>query len=427
MSRLSACGRSAFLFLFASFLLGASVASAQSDPSIRDWGSPPGTPPPWQTADIWVDNDGNGIGNEVGEPSKGQVNRLFARVRNLGTSPANNVTVRFHFAPYGPWSPASWGNFKEITTVTGINLGPAGSSNASQLIEVPWDLSDLSESNGGAWGGHILGEFDHFCVLVRVEMPGDANPDNNHAQNNFVNVQTVFGKPLSLKILVANPAKTEARGDLVVRGLPEEWKPRFEGIPDTKGFALKPREFRVVTLTLQPPATKEEDPKPIQRHMDLSLRLGGEVVGGVSFDATVTKALPVLFPPSGGVLAPYIIGTWDLREGRATTLQLVNPTGQYIYLWVAFFNDNEKPLKCVREKLSPNDLLELDVRRVVEGGFGVAKVVAFNNGEFTQPTAGLIGYQRHFTKAGTFSEAPLQQIPVEILKGDFQFIQAACK
>jgi hypothetical protein len=91
-----------------------------------------------------------------------------------------------------------------------VNLGPAGSATAEQLIEVPWDLSNLSESNGGAWGGHILNEFDHFCVLVRVEMPGDANPSNNHAQNNFGNVQTVFGKPFSLKLLVANPARTES-------------------------------------------------------------------------------------------------------------------------------------------------------------------------------------------------------------------------
>jgi hypothetical protein len=137
--------------------------------------------------------------------------------------------------------------------------------------------------------------------------------------------------------------------------------------------------------------------------VDLSLRLGGQVAGGVSFDATVSKALPILFPPSGGMLSPYIIGTWDAREGRATTLQLVNPTGQYIYLWVAFFNDNEKPL-------------ENDVRRVVEGGYGVAKAVAFSNGEFTKPMAGVIGYQRQFVKDGSFSEAPLHTIPVEIGK-----------
>ncbi|HEX2688522.1 MAG TPA: hypothetical protein VHN14_17955 [Kofleriaceae bacterium] len=161
--------------------------------------------------------------------------------------------------------------------------------------------------------------------------------------------------------------------------------------------------------------------------MDVSLRLGGQVVGGVSFDITASKTLPILFPPSGGVLAPYMVGTWDLRDGRATTLQLVNPTGQYIYALVVLFDDNEKPLKCVREKLSPNDLLELDVRRLVEKDVGVAKVVSFNNSDFTTPTAGLIGYQRLLTRVGSLSEAPLHQIPAEILKGDLSLIQAACK
>lgn len=415
-----------FLALCGCIILWASTALAQSDPSIRDWGSPPGSPPPWQTADVWVDNDGNGVVNEAGEPSKGVVNRLFARVRNLGTTPANNVKVSFHYAPYGLWSPASWASFKEIMVVTGVNLGPAGSATAEQTIEVPWDLSNLSENNAGGWGGHILNEFDHFCTLVRLEMPGDANPGNNHAQNNFVNVQTVYGGSSSLKLLVPNPGPAEVRGELQLRGLPADWVGRFDGVIP-KELVLKPREFRVVTLTLQAPRAPAGDVKPTKQHMDLSLRLGGQVVGGVSFDITATKSLPILFPPSGGALAPYMVGTWDLRDGRASTLQLVNPTGQYIYAWVVLFDDNERPLKCVREKLSPNDLLELDVRRLVEKDVGVAKVVSFNNSDFTTPTAGLIGYQRLLTKVGSLSEAPLHQIPAEILKGDLSLIQAACK
>jgi hypothetical protein len=422
MNRLGVHGRSAWLFLFATLLLGASAASAQADPSIRDWGSPPGSPPPWQTADIYVDNDGNGVGNEPGEPSKGLTNRLFARVRNLGTTPANNVTVRFHYSPYGLWSPASWSNFKEITVVTGVNLAPG----AEQLIEVPWDLSNLSESNGGAWGGHTLGEFDHFCVLVRIEMAGDANTANNHAQNNFANVQTVFGEAMSLKFMAANPRQAEARGELLIRGIPDSWKARFEGIPDPKEFTLKAREVRLITLTLTPPPARSPEEKPLKQHVDVALRLGGELQGGLSFDVTVDHAQALLFPPSGGVLSPYIVGTWDLLAGRTSVLQLVNPTGRYVYVWVALFNEDEKPLKCLRDKLSPNDLLEVEIRRVLQQGYGVIKVVAFSDDSFQRPVAGVVGYQRQFTRYG-FSEAPLHPIPVEILKGDLRLIQAACR
>ena len=359
MGRSGAVGRGSWRLLFVALLLGASAASAQPDPSIRDWGSPPGTPPPWQTSDISVDNDGNGVVNEVGEPSKGTVNRLFARVRNLGASPANAVTVRFHFAPYGLWSPGSWADFKEISTVT-VDLGAAGSADAEKLIEVPWDLSNLSENNGGAWGGHTLGEFDHFCVLVRLELAGDSNPSNNHAQNNFANVQTVFGESLPMKFMVANPRRAEAVGELLLTGVPDGWRARFDGIPNPKEFILKPRESRLVTLTLTPPPAQSADAKAIKQHVDLALRLGREIQGGLSFDVTVDTALPLLFPPSGGVLSPYIVGTWDQRAGRATVLQLVNPTGRYVYVWVALFNEDEKPLKCLREKLSPNDLLEIE-------------------------------------------------------------------
>lgn len=44
---------------FLSCLFSFSLCYAGADPSIRDWGSPPGSPPLWQTSDIWVDNNGN--------------------------------------------------------------------------------------------------------------------------------------------------------------------------------------------------------------------------------------------------------------------------------------------------------------------------------------------------------------------------------
>ena len=54
------------------------------------------------------------------------------------------------------------------------------------------------------------------------------------------------------------------------------------------------------------------------------------------------------------------------------------------------------------------------------------KVVSFSDDSFKRPVAGVIGYQRQFSRAG-FSEAPLHQIPMEILKGDFKRIQDACQ
>lgn len=406
---------------------------AASDPSIKDWGSPPGTPPPWQTTDIFVDNDGDGIANEaedlstgqLGEPSKGIINRLFAKVRNLGTTGASNVTVRFAYAPYGAWGWAAYGDFKEIAVVNGVVLGPAGSPDAEKIIEVQWDLRDLSENNGGKWGGYTVGDFDHFCVWVKLEFNGDSNPGNNDARNNFVNVKTVFGKSYSIKFLISNPKKERASAELLIKGIPENWKFDVLGIPDYRRFELKPQERRLITINFTAPAQLQAG-GPIKRAVDLSLKLNNEIIGGVSFTATVDKEKSP-FVPSGGVLSPYLIGTYDLRSGGKTVLHILNPTAKYLRVMIAVFDDNEKPLSCIKDKLSPNDLLEVDLKKYdLKALFGVVKVVSMNEKEDV-PEIGLVGYQRHFFPRLGVTETILHPIPGEILADDLKYIWKACK
>ncbi len=395
-------------------------AQAQGDPSIMDWGTPPGNPPPWQTADIWVDNNGL-VHNEPGEPSKGITNRLFAHVKNLAGTPANGVTVRFKYAPYGLWSPASWADFKEIAAPFGINLGAAGSGTDDVTVEVDWDLSNLAEDNGGNWGGHTLGEFDHFCVLVQIEYPGDANPSNNHAQNNFANIPTTFGARKAIKFVLPNPERSPMEGGLRIAGIPKEWKYQIEGIESPERFVLKAREIRPVTLTVEVPQAANGS-RPYSHRVDVSLLSRGRVAGGISFDLGVTPALP---PSSSGQLTPYVTGTWDLREDRKSVVQLVNPTGGHLKVQVAFFDDNERPLGCVRGALSPNDLLEVEVAaQRLPARFGVVKAVSFD--ESGRPAAGIVGYQRLFSRIG-LSEAPLHPIPAAVLEGDLPFIRRACR
>jgi hypothetical protein len=353
-------------------------------------------------------------------------NRLFAKVRNLGTSAANNVTVKFAYAPYGAWGWASYSDFKEIAVVTGVNLTPAGTADAEKTIEVEWDLSNLSENNGGQWGGYTVGDFDHFCVWVKIEYPGDSNDGNNNARNNFTNVQTVFGKSLSLKLIVPNPRKNAANAQLVFKGVPENWKLAVKGIDNYRAFILKPGEYRLVTLTLTPPVQPPSTPL-IKQNVDVSLSLDNEIVGGVSFTVTVEKEKPAAFIPSDGVLSPYLIGTFDLRGGGKTIFQIINPTAKYLRVMAAFFDDNEKPLKCVYDKLSPNDLLEINVLRYgLPAKFGVAKIVSLNEKEDV-PETGLVGYQRHFFKGGGVTEAALLSIPSDILKDDLRYIREICK
>ncbi len=137
--------------------------------------------------------------------------------------------------------------------------------------------------------------------------------------------------------------------------------------------------------------------------------------------------MAVFFNPCGGMLSPYLIGTWDLRKKVQCIIQLVNPTAKNLRVWVAFFDDNERPLKCIQDKLSHNDLLEIAVNKYLEAGFGVVKVVSLN-AEKDAPEPGVVGYQRHFFTDGSFTESILQPIPMEILKeGEFEIIQKVCR
>jgi len=82
----------------------------QPDVGINSWLQPPGNT--WETTDIWIDSPVNGYGvyryamwsdlmggtvpsGNGDDPAVGLVNRLYARVRNYGSTPAANIVVHF--------------------------------------------------------------------------------------------------------------------------------------------------------------------------------------------------------------------------------------------------------------------------------------------------------------------------------------------
>ena len=180
----------------------------------------------------------------------------------------------------------------------------------------------------------------------------------------------------------------------------------------------------MITLMIAPP--EETNFEEMKQNVDISLRLKNKIVGGISFIATAKRNNEpqphFSFPPSGGILSPYLIGTYDLRRGN-TFLHIVNPTAKHLRLYIAFFDDDEKLVKKIWEKnLTPNDIVEIDVRRASPGAkFGVVKIVSFNTKEKV-PEVGIVGYQRHIFDKGGTSESNLSPIPAEILRDDLRFI-----
>jgi len=115
----------------------------------------------------------------------------------------------------------------------------------------------------------------------------------------------------------------------------------------------------------------------------------------------------------------YLVGTWERRLGIGTTIQIINPTDRHLDVIVAFFDDNEKCLKCIRseEPLSPNDLWEIPVGKLKRKKFGVVKIISLDP-ESKKIMLGIVGFKRHYLAAKepegievAFSESPLAAIP----------------
>ena len=251
------------------------------DPFIQPWGYTTGVGPLWQTPDVFVRDAGGTIVNA----QKTIVNRLFARVRNLGDAAANGVVVRFKYAPW--YAGLNDSMLKEIAAPS-INLGAAGSGTDVMEVEVPWDLTNPAENNGGIWPVTVGDPtVTHFCVKVWVEFPSDVNGCNDVAQNNFVDVMDApaGGGMSAISFLIAAPER-ELRRPLRFRvnRLPAGFAANIsvKGISSTKlweGFRLKPGELRVATVRfVRRPGYKSN--KDVIA--DISLAEGNVLLGGIS-------------------------------------------------------------------------------------------------------------------------------------------------
>ncbi len=190
----------------------------------------PWADPPWETDDIWVDNelinnwneyefnDGNihnpnGIGDT---PVTGTENRVYARVHNDGDEWAYDVDVKFYEADFGigmPWTPIGQ------TTIPSIENGK------SEKCFIPWDPKlDTTE----------IGLVKvHRCIKVEVIPipgdPGELDDENQIAQENIdwieVPTSTNINKlgAYSGTIKIGNPLDEKAFIHLFVYDAPQDW------------------------------------------------------------------------------------------------------------------------------------------------------------------------------------------------------------
>ena len=203
-----------------------SVPPGRPDVFMIPWLSPPMNT--WETSDIWVDSGCNGYEATVGpaglrygrrpdgtvigngdDPCANHDNRIYARVRNGGDAPANNIRVNFRVtSPLGVgirgaagWTPVGTATATEFPALA--SLAPGATADVYVVWRPPVD-------------GAALGRFNfHSCVQVLIDtVAGEivtGNQDGEGEQENFDNFEVVRDvayahyEPLQREFFLRNP------------------------------------------------------------------------------------------------------------------------------------------------------------------------------------------------------------------------------
>jgi hypothetical protein len=196
----------------------------------------PTSAPMWQSDDIWVRRQNDGLMVQDHENPEyrapgGSPNHVYVRVRNLGCGGSGTGTVKLYWAKASTalgW-PAPWDGSVTTPALMGGSIGsqPTGTvaGGASTVVSFPW--SPPNPADYASFGADQA----HFCLLSRIETSstspfGMTTPEgsnlyqNVQANNNIVwkNIQIVDEVPGTGRksyVVVGNPDKRAAQMRLV--------------------------------------------------------------------------------------------------------------------------------------------------------------------------------------------------------------------
>jgi hypothetical protein len=270
----------------------------------------------WQNMSMWNRNSPDGLPGHQ-NAIEGTTNYMYGKVKNRGTSPATDVTVRnFHSLP---GAGLTWpGDFTEMSPVGGLSVPSIGPNNTEEVTVGPFEWSP----NVNVYG--------HDCVLMIASVAGDPSNidnftgaetiaewrlvpnDNNIGQRN-VNLVPGGGGGEALMaaldgaVFVAGnsfnrPASMELRMDMPRILVSKGWRLQIADLTDNK-FRLKAGEKRSLQLRLSPGAqfTADEIKNVADRNINVYLYGNGLLLGGMTYQVD-----PALKEPSGGKRRPGI-------------------------------------------------------------------------------------------------------------------------
>jgi len=251
----------------------------------------------WGTTAIW--NRRNPDGREGHqEPAPGLTNFAYVKIRNRGTSVAENVIVRgYHCRPSAG---LLWPTDLQPFITSQLSAGTFRPDNAEEKTVGPFDWVPAHD----AWG--------HDCMVMIVSAAGDPSNadkfsghaaiedwrlvpnDNNIAQRNLVLVpggggaRGLMAGLHSKGLWVGNPGRSPARiaASVVLPPLLAErgWRFALRGL-GAKGARMKPGERRLVTFGLRAgePFTTADAEAASERDIVVTVTANGAIIGGMIY------------------------------------------------------------------------------------------------------------------------------------------------
>jgi hypothetical protein len=241
---------------------------------------------PWSGAPEWKSPDISAVGGNL---VRGRLNQVRITIhKSAGPDQARDLRVSVKWAPWNVGLPDL--AFKAEPSVSVISFdGPA----LDVVLNV--DLRNPNETNGGAWPRPIS-EFEHFCIVARVDFESDLGPGakqdinlaNNEARSNFAAVGTNIAQ-LKRCFLVANPDSLQASiPDSLSLELmrPNGTTIRLIGWPGAFGkkFLLKPGEVRTACIGID--ARRGLSGRGRAHLVSIGLRKGTTLHSGVALQLT---------------------------------------------------------------------------------------------------------------------------------------------
>lgn len=260
----------------------------------------------WVTTTIWNRRSADGMTSHE-EPVLGAVNYAYVKIKNRGSSTANNVIVKgFHSKPSAG---VFWPNDLQPMTTTQLSAGSLLGNNAEEKVIGPFEWTPVVN----AWG--------HDCMFMVVSATGDPSNidnftageivedwrlvpnDNNIGQRNVVlapgggGIRGLMAGLHRKGFWLGNPSRTKATISVEIelpRFLRERgWRIDLAELPDGKAV-FKAQEQRLVTFNVHAGAdfSKEDVMASAERDIVVTATANSAVIGGMHYRIDPELALP---------------------------------------------------------------------------------------------------------------------------------------